>query len=348
MTNADVAILIPAYKPDERMVPLICALREKGFERIYVVDDGGGEAFRPLFDEAQKMGARVLSHPENRGKGAALKTGLSQIISEGACPVITADADGQHTPEDICAVASAMAEAPEALVLGTRDKKQMPPRSRMGNTITCAVLGLLSGLWIDDTQTGLRGIPAQALKQFARLEGERYEYEMNMLLRARETRMKVVQVVIHTVYFDNNQGSHFKTVRDSARIYALLFRRIARYIGSSAVSGVVDFGLFTLLHVLVPDILIVPVVGARVISALINYLINREVVFKSRAGRQSLGAFYLLVAVVMMLSYLIIRLLTGLGVPTLVAKVLADGILFVLSYNVQHRWIFRDRVDSEA
>jgi glycosyltransferase involved in cell wall biosynthesis len=77
------AVLIPAYKPDERMLTLIEALKAIGFDRLIVVDDGGGENYAPLFQRAAAAGAEVLTHPVNRGKGAALRTGLKRILETG-------------------------------------------------------------------------------------------------------------------------------------------------------------------------------------------------------------------------------------------------------------------------
>jgi glycosyltransferase involved in cell wall biosynthesis len=146
------AVLIPAYKPDERMLQLIEALKTLGFSRQIVVDDGNGEDYAPLFERAKAAGAEVLHHPVNQGKGAALKTGLTHILSTQPCPVITVDADGQHDPKDVQRIAEKMAGKPEALVLGVRDKSRMPARSKFGNTLTCWTLGAVSGLWVDDTQ----------------------------------------------------------------------------------------------------------------------------------------------------------------------------------------------------
>ena len=160
--------------------------------------------------------------------------------------MITADADGQHAPDDIMKIALAMRAAPEALVLGVRRfTGKVPLKSRFGNGITRIVFSLINGGNILDTQTGLRGIPAVHLPLILALAGERYEYEMNMLLAARPNDIKMVQVPIDTIYIEGNRSSHFKVVRDSARIYALLFK----FLFSSAMAGIVDYGLFILMTV---------------------------------------------------------------------------------------------------
>ena len=122
----------------------------------------------------------------NQGKGRALKTAFSCLLNEykpeEISGVVTVDADGQHSPEDPKRVAEALLEE-EALILGTRNfSKDTPFKSRYGNHITTAVFALLYGKKIRYTQTGLRGIPYGFLAECLRLEGERFEYEIKMLI----------------------------------------------------------------------------------------------------------------------------------------------------------------------
>lgn len=337
------AVLIPAYKPNERMLQLIEALKEAGFARMIVVDDGGGAAYAHIFERAAQLGAEVLTHPVNRGKGAALKTGLSHILEGEPCPVVTVDADGQHAPEDVRRVADKLKEASDALILGVRDKSQMPLRSKFGNTMTCWTLGLISGLWIEDTQTGLRGLPQNSLRDMVSLSGDRYEYEMSMLLHARKSGMPVEQVVIKTIYIDNNVGSSFNVLRDSVLIYATLLRRLIAFLGSSSLAAVIDLAVFTLLHVIYPRYLIVAVVAARAVSATVNYFVNRDLVFKARRDAKSAVKYFALACVMMILSYLIIRLLTFLRIPTVPAKIIGDAMLLAFNYQVQRHIVFRNK-----
>ena len=174
-------ILIPAYKPDEKLTRLVEKLLADF--PVVVVDDGGGEAYASLFDRVRALGAAVLTHEVNRGKGAALKTGIAHLLQVQDClGAVTADADGQHTPEDIARVAEAMLAEPQTMVIGGRDFSQMPPRSKGGNTITRFFFRLCTGLTISDTQTGLRGLPRCLFERLLQVSGDRYEYEMNMLL----------------------------------------------------------------------------------------------------------------------------------------------------------------------
>ena len=337
------AVLIPAYKPDERMLGLIEALKKAGFSRFIVVDDGNEESYAPLFEKAEAAGAVVLKHPVNRGKGAALKTGLQHILNETPCPVVTADADGQHAPEDVLRIAEKLAEEPEALVLGVRDKSKMPLRSKFGNTLTCWTLGTVSGLWIDDTQTGLRGLPVNALKAFSELKGDRYEYEMSMLLATRQKRMQVEQVVIQTIYIDDNKGSSFHVLRDSVLVYGTLIRQLISFLGSSAIAALIDIALFTVLQIIYPDLLMVAVVSARAASATVNYFINKNLVFHASCGARCAVRYVTLVIVMIILSYLIIRALALIHIPSVPAKIMGDALLLFFNYSVQRHIVFRGR-----
>lgn len=218
-------ILIPAYKPNENMVELAQTLLNEGYE-VMVVNDGSGEGFEEIFG---KLDSKVvqLKHEINRGKGRAMKTGFEYILknypkSEG---VITVDADGQHLPEDIEKVKKKMLEKPEKIIIGSRlFKGDVPLRSRFGNTITKFVFAVVSGLRLNDTQTGLRGIPYSRIKEMLELEGERYEYEMNMLMYIARKKMPISEVFIETVYIEDNASSHFNTVKDSIKIYKIIFK----------------------------------------------------------------------------------------------------------------------------
>lgn len=342
MNYDNIAVLIPAYKPDRRLNQLVDDLLAAGFNNLVVVDDGGGEPFREIFNDLLGK-ATVLVHEVNRGKGAALKTGLTHIMKTPGVSVVTADSDGQHTPDDVKKIADVLIAKPDTLVLGVRDKSQMPPRSKFGNTLTCGVFGLTTGLWITDTQTGLRGLPASSLAPFSVLEGDRYEYEMNMLIDTAKRKVKVEEVKIETIYIDNNAGSHFNAVKDGLRIYKLLFRQVGAFMGSSLLSSLVDYIMFLLLRWLVPGIMLVAVAGARIISSLFNYFVNRDVVFKAKSDHGSFIRYYLLVAVIMLLNYFGIMLLTNLCIPDLIAKIIMDTLLFVVSYRAQNKLVFNKK-----
>ena len=229
-----VVVLIPAYKPDDRLIQLTRELKEEKLD-VLLVDDGGQKPFAPIFEQCRALGAEIAVHAVNQGKGRALKTGLNAALNiwPDLSGVVTADADGQHTLRDILRIIEAMREHPNALVLGSREfTGDVPFKSRWGNRITRFVYALARGVHVSDTQTGLRGLPACAIPAMITIDGERYEYEMNVLLKLRDMKLGVVEVPIETIYIDDNSGSHFNPVRDAIRIYAVIFKYLF-----SSVSG---------------------------------------------------------------------------------------------------------------
>lgn len=336
-----VVILIPAYQPDEKLLPLTRALAAGGYPLI-VVDDGSGEEYAPLFAQVGQNAA-VLHHPENRGKGRALKTGIQYSAEQGFDAVVTADADGQHSPEDILALCKMMTLCEGTLVLGCRSVDQMPPKSRLGNSITRFLFGALYGVKVSDTQTGLRGIPlGEYTGMLLDLEGERYEYEMNMLIQARRLGLEIQQCPIRTIYYDSNAGSHFHPLRDGFKIYRVLLRNIPSFIGASFGSFLIDYCLFTVFYALSARVLLSTVL-ARVISASCNYLLNKRLVFRQSGKAYNARRYALLAVCILAVNCLLMYLLTQvLPVPAQLAKLFVELTLYIVSYSVQSRWAHAD------
>jgi glycosyltransferase involved in cell wall biosynthesis len=222
------AILIPAYKPDQRLAHLVEQLSSACAAPIVIVNDGSPAEHAPVFAALDAIPrVTVLTHPANQGKGAALRTGFRFIDSlpgEISC-VVTADADGQHSVKDILAVAEIAAQQPEAMIIGSRRfDKDVPPRSMFGNTVTRWVMRLFFGVKLWDTQTGLRGIPRLLLPALIEIPYDHYELEVMMLLIAQRRSVAMIEIPIETIYIEGNRGSHFKPLRDSVRVYWVLFR----------------------------------------------------------------------------------------------------------------------------
>ena len=341
----DVVILIPAYKPSGRMIELIQKLQPHSFRAILVVDDGSGAEYEPVFTKAFQMGCVVLHHGINMGKGRAMKTGFNHcLIAYPDAGVVTADADGQHMVEDIVNVSNAMLEKGNALIIGSRRfSGDVPARSRFGNTITRWVFTFATGKKIYDTQTGLRGYPQSILKEITVLSGERYEYEMNVLLSLKPFGIPAYEVIIETVYLDDNQESHFHVLRDSFRIYALIFK----FIFASLISYVLDYGIFALMIKSITGSLLIATLTARICSSAVNYLINRTLVFKAqRAGKwNTIIKYYLLAVVIYFGSYGLLLLMNNvLGINVLLAKPIADIIMYLLSFVVQRDYVFKPKM----
>lgn len=340
-------VLIPAYKPDARMVTLCAELIGAGLS-VLLVDDGSGPEYRTFFEEAQALGCQLERHAVNLGKGRALKTGINRVLNEygQSMPVVTADADGQHTCADILRIAQAMREAPDALIMGSRAfTGNVPFKSRAGNAITRHVYRFVTGIKCHDTQTGLRGIPAQALGAMLQFSGERYEYEMTMLLKLRDLDMPLREVPIETIYIDDNKGSHFNPLRDAARIYSV----ILRFLLSSLLSFALDYALYlTCLHLFgfAPWVCYAL---ARVFSSLFNYWLNRMAVFGGRGGKASILRYYLLAAAQLSVGAGLVELLhTSLGLNASWIKIPVDIVLFLISYVLQRDFVFGDRWRKET
>jgi glycosyltransferase involved in cell wall biosynthesis len=223
-SGEDVIPVIPAYEPGRELTEIVKALKVR-FPRIVVVDDGSTRADGIFAETEAVKGVTLLRHDENRGKGAALKTAFSYILAEhrDVCGVVTVDADGQHLISDVQSVAEALARHPGRLILGTRNfRGNIPFRSRFGNIWTRWEFFLLTGVLVNDTQTGLRGIPAGWLKALCGIAGDRYDYESRMLVQGARAKMKPLQIPITTVYLNGNRSSHFRPLADTLRTQAAL------------------------------------------------------------------------------------------------------------------------------
>ena len=345
MGNIDTSravVLIPAYKPDERLIDLTRELVDNEL-RVLLVDDGGREQFRAIFDACEALGAKVAVHAVNQGKGRALKTGINASLNiwPDLTGIVTADADGQHTPKDILRLIDAMAEHPDTLVLGSREfTGDVPFKSRWGNRITRAVYTLVSGVRVRDTQTGLRAQPRCAREDMIRIDGERYEYEMNVLLKLREMKIGVFEVPIETIYINDNAGSHFNPVRDAFKIYMVIFRHLFVYLFSSGLSFVVDYALYWLC-LSFGLMSAVSYALARLVSSQLNYRLNKHAVFGGRGGRYAMVKYYALCIAQGAIGAALVQVLPDvLPVSAAFIKIPVDIVLFMISYAIQRDYVF--------
>ncbi|MEV0902324.1 glycosyltransferase [Actinoplanes sp. NPDC049802] len=331
-------VLIPAYQPDQRLTELVERLDR---HRVVVVDDGSGHAYAEVFAKAHRAGAEVITLSRNRGKGFALRTGFAHI--EARHPgedVVCADSDGQHRVEDIEAVAARVRICGAAMVLGVRRfTGRVPARSRYGNAATRILFRLITRLAVTDTQTGLRGYPARTLPWLVRVPGDRFEYELRLLLRAARERRDVEEVEIATVYLDGNRSSHFRPVIDSARIYGPLFA----FAGSSLLAFAVDAALLAG-FVAVSGHLAASAVAARLISATLNYTVNRGAVFRHGTPaphREAAPRYVALAAVSLAANVALLHLLTAATGSLVAGKLATESGLFLAGFAVQRAFVFR-------
>lgn len=343
--NKQYIALIPAYKPGDGLVFLLHSLKKLEFT-IVLVDDGSGEDYASVFSQCREF-ATVLHHEQNRGKGRALKTGLQFILEQygEACLVVTMDADGQHRGEDALRLRRGAEENSECVFLGSRKMDSSAPlRSRLGNGLTRFVYRLISGKRIYDTQTGLRAFDGRWIERMLQIPGERYEYEMNVLLELARENVPLKEMEIQTIYLEQNAGSHFSPVRDSLRIY----KEILKFSLSSFVSFLVDYGAYTLLLCLTGRLVLSNVL-ARGLSSGLNFCLNRRYVFRDRTELQRAAIRYFCLAGGILLgNTLLLRLLVeAWRLPRLPAKLLTELLFFLLSWLMQRFMVFRNRTKGE-
>lgn len=347
-----IVFLIPSLDPDDRLCPYIDELIEAGAKNILLVDDGSHAENQKYFDEAlSHKEVKIVRHAVNQGKGRGLKTGINHVLLKmpKVVGIVTADSDGQHSCKDTIAVANKLLET-NAVILGTRDfnDPSVPFKSRNGNKITTKVFKLLYGKVINDTQTGLRGLPRDFLESCMKLPGERFEYEIQMLIKMVRDNREIIELPIETIYDSKeNHQTHFNPVKDSIKIYRVMFESFIAYIFSSLFSAIIDVGLFALLVLLpiksVSLNILVATVGARIISSLINYSINKNTVFKSEDKViNTILKYYLIVVLRIIASWaLVTSLFFLLNIDKTLIKVAVEVLLFIFTYKVQDKWVFR-------
>ena len=245
MQKKDIAILIPSLNPRENIIGIAENLKKSEFDNIFFIDDGSKEETKKNFKTVQdKFGAKIIVHEVNQGKGISLKDGIRYIRDNTDLQgIITMDSDGQHLIEDVEEVAKAMNK--EDIIFGVRDfdKEGVPFRNKFGNKFSSWYLKVVSGKTVCDTQTGLRGIPRKYFDMSVDTEGNRYEYEMNVLLKwCKDKNCNLRTVPIETVYEEENV-SYFNPLLDSIRIYKDFFKNIV----SSIICAILDILFFWLL-----------------------------------------------------------------------------------------------------
>ena len=356
MKEKNIVILIPAYNPTKDLISLTDELIKNKFT-VVVVNDGSNNQAKKIFKKLNKN-VILLKHKENMGKGQALKTGFKYILENIKCQgVITADADGQHLFCDIVNIADYMNNDLSSVVLGIRlQNKEMLLKSRLGNSITRMVFKVATGKKVYDTQTGLRGIPFKYLQDFINIEGQRYEYEINMLLYCARNNIDFKEIKIHTVYIDNNKASSFNTVKDSFKIYKCILKNSDLLIGilfiiSAIISFILDFLFVIAFNKLTSSVpnrdlaLLIDVVLARIISSAFNFTFNRNIVFKNKSNIfKSLLQYYILATFTLLLNYTFLDILTVrlFSFDLVISKVFVEILLFIVNYIIQKFIIFKN------
>lgn len=343
----NILILIPSLDPDDKIISVVTDLKEIGFSNFLIIDDGSKskEYFNKLHED---FACTVLTHDVNKGKGRALKTGFEHIKSmPDISYIITVDGDYQHKAPDVLAVANALQKSDNnTIILGARNfnkKANIPFRSWIGNQMSAAALGLMIGKKINDSQTGLRGFHFSSLVKMLNIDGERFEYETNVLLSAKKLHYKLQEVPIQTIYIEENETSHFQPIGDSLKVFSVMLK----FVASSCISFIVDMSIFSGIvyfffrgNDTVTNIFISSVI-ARLISSAVNFSLNYKTVFKSEENfKKAVLKYYGLAFVIMIISSFATGILTEWSHKPVVMKILVDGVLFILSYLIQKHFIF--------
>jgi glycosyltransferase involved in cell wall biosynthesis len=334
-------VVIPAYEPDEKLLTVVDGLAALVRDlNIIVIDDGSKtQVAKDIFMLLRDAGKhKVLAHERNLGKGAALKTGFRYILGRGIAggTVVTADADGQHLPEDIVKVVSEGART-SAAVLGVRKLSMpIPWRSFLGNRITAGLLRLVLGLIVSDTQTGLRAFPLSMLPRLIEAPGDGYEYEMRQLTDILSL-SPLNEVPIQTIYEPGNPTSHFDPFFDSMKIYWVLLRHAI----VSACIGALDFiALYSL--VMIGVNVSVSVLVSRSISAIFYFSAMRRGVFKCSAPSSKMVAkFALNIAINLMLFQLMFEYVGLFLSKTASALIVTYIIFYTFNFLFQKYFVFK-------
>lgn len=344
-----IAVLIPALNPDKSMIVVVDALAASDkVSHILLVDDGSLDAHQAVFQSAATCPkVTVLRHAVNLGKGAALRTGINHFLclDEPDAVLVTADADGQHLPEDIIAVGEKAKLKRADLVLGSRAfSGDVPLRSRFGNNLTRRIFRFLVGPRVTDTQTGLRAIPRALMPGLLRTKANGYEFELQMLIMAAQNKINISAVPIQTVYLEENASSHFNPLKDSMRIYFVFIR----FLSTSLLASVMDIIIFAIIYSMTLH-LAWSIGIARLFSGTLNFTLNKGYVFRSRTGLAwSITKFAAQESLLAVLSLLAIHnLMEHANWNPYIAKQLVEIGLFICSFAVQRVLVFERGQDED-
>ncbi len=339
----DIFIIVPTLDPDEEIMENFVNELQKEFSHILVVNDGSNKSHDKFFSKLEKNGIEVIKHYKNYGKGRGLKNAFNYLLNKynSIKGVVTCDCDGQHSVKDIKKCAEKVLEEPKKLILGVRDfdKDNVPPKSKFGNKITRGIFKIFIGLEISDTQTGLRGLSKELMETFLTTDGERYEYETNMLIECKNKDIEIKEVGIETIYLNSNANSHFNPLKDSIMIYKLFFK----YFLAAASSFILDIILFiSFFGVLdINSKILAATILSRVVSSIYNYIINSNLVFKNMTIK-TLSKYYLLAIIEMFTSGCFVTWLYGLlNINVLIIKILVDFIIWIINLYIQRVYVFK-------
>ncbi len=336
------AFVIPSYNPDYHLVEVVKNIREWSNLPIFIVDDGSKEDTKRFFQEIEEINYEdviVLKHAINMGKGAALKTVFNYILVNypDIKGVVTLDSDGQHSIKDCLRVLEVLKDKNAPLVLGYREfSKDIPFRSYIGNNISKFIYKIVLGRDFKDTQTGLRGLNRDFMKECLKIKSNRFEFETEQLAIAANRNLDIIEIPIETIYIENNRASSFRPLVDSFKIYFVLFR----YGITSIITAITDFVVFLIALDLGVSIFWANIL-ARTVSIGVQYFLIGKYVFFSKASLKSFILFSIYVYVMGIVSASTqVLLVKDFNTPVVPTKIIVEGLLFFVNFAFLRLFIF--------
>ena len=338
--------LVPSYEPNDALLKVVDELLDNSFI-VVVVNDGSGSSYDEIFKQLPPE-VHYLSYEKNQGKGYALKHGFAYIKDhlDPDSLIVTLDSDGQHKVSDAIKICDECEiKETDSLILGSRNfDKKAPRKSRFGNFMARTSFLISTRHKIYDTQTGLRAFSNKLMDYMISIDGDRFDYEMNVLLETIREKIPIIEVKIETIYINNNAGTHYNPFKDTLKI----FKEVIKFSASSLIGFGVDYAVYSLLT-LIPNPweywLIACNVIARIISASVNFTINYKIVFKSKQNIWKAIIEYAMLAVFILgcNTLFLWLLVNNAGMNKYLAKVIVEGTMFIVSWIIQRLFVFRRR-----
>ncbi|MBI2835892.1 MAG: bifunctional glycosyltransferase family 2/GtrA family protein [Acidobacteria bacterium] len=338
--EAKIVAIVPCYNTSTASVPVLTGAAAH-VTSVLAIDDGSTD---DTAEAIARTGCAVLRLAHNSGKGAALHAGFEEVLEHhrlfdcGFDYIVTLDGDGQHDPAEIPRLVAA-AQAGHDLIIGVRDLGVMPLKSRIGNSISRALFFLATGHVVQDTQSGFRVLSTGAARRLLpRVTWARYESETQLLSEAIALGMTIGTVPISTIYIDANRRTHFRPLRDSSRVVAVLFR----YATGSLTAAAIDYGTFALLVGWIDLDLVAANVLARAASVSTHFILSRHLAFRSTGKLFSQMCRYGLVALanLALVTVILVVLVTQAGLNPYLAKLVAQTFGFLFSFGSLRAFVF--------
>ena len=231
MKPNNIYIILPAYNEEKVIKEVITDIQKQGYSNIIVVNDGSSDN---TYQEAKSTGIITLSHPINRGKGAATQTGIDAAKLLNADIIVTMDSDGQHNPKDIKKLIQPILNDKADVVIGSRmlNTKGMPKSRIIMNKIANIVTYIFFGIMVSDSQSGFRAYNRKAYTSVYTYM-DRYEFESEMLGQIKNAKLRIKEVPIKVIYTDYSKNKYKHMSRFSAQGLTNGFKMVIRLIENS-------------------------------------------------------------------------------------------------------------------